>query len=65
MRKAEEFIPYFRKEISFEDNRSKAMPRIRKGVVIGIRLNEIEIREGNIMTTWIPINSFNIVWDIQ
>ena len=60
MNKAEDFIPYLRREISFDDNRSKTMPSVKKGIVIGIRLNSIEIRINNNFTDWYPINSPNI-----
>ena len=65
MNKIEDFIPYLRKEISFEDNRSISMPTKRKGIVIGLRLNSVEIRENNNLTQWYPINSFSIIWKLN
>lgn len=65
LRNAEDFFPYFRKEITFEDNRSQAMRARRKGTLIGIRLDSVEIRVGNNITNWYPINSPNIIFIIS
>lgn len=62
MNTAEDFIPFLRKEITFEDNRSKTMPWKGKGVVIGITLDSVLIRKNNIITDWYPINSSNIIF---
>jgi hypothetical protein len=61
--KPEDFFPYFLKEISFEDNRSKTMPFKGKGTLIGIRETSVEIRVGNVMTNWYDINSPYIIFN--
>ena len=60
--KAQDFFPFFLKEIYFEDNRSKTMPFKGKGTIIGIRETSVEIRVGNVMTNWYEINSPNIIF---
>jgi hypothetical protein len=60
-----DFLPLFNTEIYFDDNRSSTMPRINvKGLIIGIRLDSIEIRERNKITHWLPIYSNSLIWHI-
>jgi hypothetical protein len=62
---AEDFFPYFRSEIEFEDNRSKTMPYKGRGEIVGIRLNSVELRVNNNITQWYPINSLNIIFYLR
>jgi len=63
--KAEDFFPYFKKEIKFDDLRSISMPQKNKtGIVVGIRESSVEIRTNNIMTKWYDFNSLKIVFYI-
>jgi hypothetical protein len=64
-RKPEDFFPFFNKEISFEDNRSKTMPRKGKGIVIGIRTDSVELRVNNNISQWYPINSLNMIYYLE
>lgn len=61
-----DFVPYFNKEIKFSDCRSNSMPlNNAKGTLIGIRLNEVELRVNNILTSWYPINHASVVFNIE
>jgi hypothetical protein len=61
MRHPEDFFPYFNKEIGFVDTRSSTMPTLNgKGTVVGIRLHSVELRVGNVITQWYPLNSLSI-----
>lgn len=64
LRSYTDFIPFFNKEIYFEDNRSATMPRRSKGLIIGIRLDSVEIRVNNNMTQWYPINHNSIIYEL-
>ena len=60
-----EFILLFNTEIYFDDIRSKCTPRFNvKGLLIGITLDSVLIRERNEFTSWFPINSNFITWHI-
>lgn len=59
--KAQDFFPYFDKEIEFEDNRSLTMPFKGKGTVIGIRTNGVELRVNNNVTQWYPIRTITSI----
>ena len=47
-----DLFEFWQKEISVEDNRSKAMPTVRKGIVIGVKEGEVLIRVNNNVTNW-------------
>lgn len=54
------FFPFWKKEICVEDNRSRTMPSIRKGQVVGIREDAVLVRQGNVFTDWYPFNSLDL-----
>jgi hypothetical protein len=61
-----DFLPYFNKEIIFDDNRSNCMPEKNKvGLVVGIRMDSVELRVGNIIQKWYPFNHSDIVWKLN
>ena len=47
-----DLFDHWQKEINIEDNRSKAMPTVRKGTVIGVKEGEVLIRVNNNVTNW-------------
>lgn len=60
-----DFLPLFNKEITFDDLRSISMPSYNiKGLIVGIRLDSVEIRVNNVMTQWYPINHLKIKYHI-
>ena len=61
--KAEDFFPFFRKDIRFDDLRSISMPeKNRIGKVIGIREDSVELRVNNNITKWYSFNTTNIIF---
>jgi hypothetical protein len=63
--KSDDFFPYFGKEIIFDDIRSTTMAQLNtKGIVVGIRLDSVEIRICNNMTNWYSFSSMNIIFHI-
>jgi hypothetical protein len=57
---ANELITFFDKEIWLEDSRSKTMPSISIGLVIGITYDKILLRTNNNITQWYSLNNTKI-----
>lgn len=55
-----DLFDFWQKEISVEDNRSKSMPTVRKGTVIGVKEGEVLIRVNNNVTNWYSLKRDDI-----
>lgn len=55
-----DFFKYWDKEIWCEDNRTKSMPSMFKGTVIGIQLDKVLLRSNNNITAWYPLNNNHV-----
>lgn len=56
----EDIINYFGKDIRVEDSRSTTMPQGYIGTVVGLTLDRVLVRRGNIITAWLPISHSEI-----
>lgn len=46
--------------IGIEDNRSTTMPSVQKGLVIGIKQDEVLLRVNSNITTWYPLKDSRV-----